>query len=88
MLIQKDFSEEYLSEIKFYCIVMTENYIENNFSDIIKFENVIEHRLGGDVSKSELIDENKKNLKLCKKYNLNYILIDKVYEVKIKSGPF
>lgn len=80
---QKDFSEEYLAEIKFYCIIMTENYIENNFSDIIKFESVIEHRLGGDVSKSELIDENKKNLMLCKKYSLNYILIDKNCDIKI-----
>ena len=33
---QKDFEEKYLREIKFYCLVMSAEYIENNFSDIIK----------------------------------------------------
>ena len=33
---QNDFSAEYLTDINFYCLVMTENYIENNFADIIK----------------------------------------------------
>lgn len=81
---QKDFGGEYLGDIKYYCLVMTENYIENNFSDIIKFENVIERRLNsGDISKAQLTADNAHNLAQCKKYNLNYILIDKAYDVKI-----
>ena len=84
---QKDFSEEYLKNIKYYCLVMTENYIENNFSDILKFENIIEHRLVcNDISKSKLIEENGRNLQQCKKYNLNYILIDNDYNIKIDLG--
>ncbi len=81
---QKDFDDEYLKNIKYYCLVMTENYIENHFSQIAKFENVIERRLCGDLSKSELIEDNKWNLQMCKDYHLQYVLIDTVYEINIK----
>ena len=64
---QKDFEEKYLREIKFYCLVMSAEYIENNFSDIIRFENIIENRITTDINKRDLISENNKNLKLCKK---------------------
>lgn len=74
---QKDFGADYLSEIKFFCLVMSQSYIENNFNDIIGFENVIERRLEKCcVSKTRLIEENLYNLEECKKYNLDYILID------------
>ena len=81
---QKDFDENYLSEIKFFCLVMTDQYIDTNFKDIIKFENVIESRLAGGVDKDKLIEENDRNLELCKQHNLNYILIDKSYGIKIE----
>ena len=81
---QNDFSAEYLTDINFYCLVMTENYIENNFADIIKLENIIERRLPDNrISKKQLTEDNKLNLLLCKKYKLNYILIDKTYGVNI-----
>lgn len=81
---QKDFNESYLDQIKFYCLIMTADYIENNLPDIIKFENVIEKRLGADtLNKNELIIDNARNLRLCKKYGLSYVLIDKVYDVDI-----
>ncbi len=55
----------------------SQSYIENNFNDIIGFENVIERRLEKCcVSKTRLIEENLYNLEECKKYNLDYILID------------
>ena len=77
---QKDFDEKYSSEIKFCCLIMSERYIENRFSDIVKYENVVEKRLQSGITKSQLIAENERNLQLCKKYNLNYILIDDTYE--------
>lgn len=80
---QKDFSVEYLSHIKFYCLIMTAEYIENNFSEILKFESIIESRLSNDVNKAQLISENTQNLQLCKKYGLKYILIDKNYDIEI-----
>ena len=33
---KKDFDSSYLQEIQFYCLVMTQNYIQNHFSDIKK----------------------------------------------------
>ena len=80
---QKDFEEKYLREIKFYCLVMSAEYIENNFSDIIRFENIIENRITIDINKRDLISENNKNLKLCKRYGLEYVLIDKKYAITI-----
>lgn len=41
---KKDFKEEYLKEIQYICLIMTEEYIKNNYNDIIKYENVIEKR--------------------------------------------
>ena len=81
---QKDFDECYLREIKFYCLIMTDEYIENNFSEILKFESVIEKRITTCVNKTDLIEDNKMNLTLCKKYGLEYILIDKTYKIEIK----
>lgn len=31
---KKDFTEEYLDNIKFYCLVMSKNYIKNHFDNI------------------------------------------------------
>lgn len=42
---QKDFTNEYLKNIKYYCIIMSEKYIKNHFMDIMKYANIIENRL-------------------------------------------
>ena len=81
---QKDFDESYLQEIKFYCLIMTAEYIENNFSEILKFESVIEKRIITDVNRAELIADNRKNLQKCEEYGLEYILIDKNYKIDIE----
>lgn len=81
---KKDFEEKYLSEIKYYCLVMSAGYIEKNFADIIKYGDVIEKRMPGDVDKNDLIKDNAENLRLCKKYGLPYILIDGVYNAEIE----
>ena len=41
---KKDFSEQYLSCIKFICLAMTDEYIEKHFSDIMRYESEIEQR--------------------------------------------
>ena len=81
---QNDFDESYLKHIKYYCLVMTEKYIRNHFDDILKYSNVIEKRLfDSDLTKEVLIEENKKVLNSVKKYHLNYILIDDLYDINI-----
>ena len=81
---QKDFDESYLQEIKFYCLIMTAEYIEKKFSEILKFEKVIEKRLTTDISKADLIADNRLNLQMCKKFGLEYILIDQNYKIEIE----
>lgn len=80
---KKYFSKEYLEEIKYVCLIMTEEYLKNNSQNISKYENVIEKRKEV-INFEELIKENKYNLEMCKRYKNRYILIDDNYEVNIE----
>ena len=79
----KDFDAKYLENIKAYCLVMTENYIRNNFDSIIDNANAVEKRLFDSVDMEELIAENRRNLLLCEENGENVILIDNDYKVDI-----
>ena len=82
---QKDFDSEYLENIKYYCLVMSEKYIINHFSDIKKYANVIENRLDDEWCTMEsILADNAQMLESAKKYNVNYILINDKYEVNIE----
>ena len=81
---QKDFDSEYLENIRYYCLVMSEDYIRNNFADIKKYANAIENRLDDDYCTFEsVLEDNSKILKLAKIHNVNYILIDEKYGINI-----
>ena len=82
---KKDFDSSYLQEIQFYCLVMTQNYIQNHFLDIKNYANIIEKRLDDSwFTKETALEENIKNLELCKQNNCRYILIDDSYDVDIE----
>ena len=81
---EKDFEREYLDNIKYYCLVMSEDYIRNHFHDIKSYANVIENRLEDDCSVEGVIEDNKRVLELVKKHNVNYIFIDDRYEIDIE----
>lgn len=79
-----DFSKDYLENIKYYCLIMSEEYIINHFNDIKKYANVIETRLcDEDLTLQNVLEDNAKYLKLVKKHNLNYVFIDKTYDIDI-----
>ncbi|MBR5554119.1 MAG: adenylate kinase [Clostridia bacterium] len=81
---QKDFENEYLKNIKYYCLVMSDEYITNHFADIKKYASVIENRLDDEWCTFEsVLEDNAKNLKLAKLHNVNYILINDKYEINI-----
>lgn len=81
---EKDFDSEYLDEIKYYCLIMSKNYINNHFADVKKYANAIENRLDDSSCTIEsTMKDNAENLQMCKKYNCNYILIDDEYNVDI-----
>lgn len=82
---KQDFTEEYLKDIRYYCLVMSQNYIEQNFSDIKQYANVIEQRID-DIwcTKESVLRDNMRYLEMCRKYGCNYILIDECYEVEVE----
>jgi len=78
---QKDFESSYLQHIEFTCLIFNETYIQNHWSDIIKYENVIENRKSTeDISIDEFIKENQYNKQMCEKYHLDYLLVDRNYQ--------
>lgn len=80
---KEDFSPSYLKEIRYYCLIMSENYIKQNFTDIQKYANVIEQRLDDTAcTKEAVLADNLRQLAMCKAYNCPYILIDKHYQIK------
>ena len=81
---QKDFASDYLENIKYYCLVMSEKYIRNHFADIKKYANVIENRLDDECCTMEsVLEDNAKVLSLAQKHNVNYILIEDEYEINV-----
>jgi hypothetical protein len=76
---KKDFEKEYLDYIQYVCLVMSRQYIENHFEDIVAKANVIEHRLDDCIDREELLAANAHNLAQCIAHDLPYILIDKEY---------
>ena len=42
---RKDFDAEYLADIRFICLAMTDEYIEKHFDDIVRCESEIEKRI-------------------------------------------
>ena len=81
---QKDFDAQYLESIKYYCLVMSEEYIRNHFADIKKYANVIENRLDDEwCTIDSVLTDNAEVLALAQKHNANFILIDDQYEINI-----
>lgn len=82
---KNDFSERYLVNIKFYCLVMSENYIRNHFDKITQYANIIEKRLDdSDFTIEGAIEDNNRFLKSAQKHNADYILIDDSYKTDIE----
>lgn len=80
---RKDFSPHYLENIRYTCLVMSQQYIEDHFKDIAEKANVIECRLDDSgLTKEVLIAENAHNLDQCIAWDLPYVLIDGEYKVE------
>ena len=80
-----DFENEYLNEIRFYCLIMSEKYIKNHFDDIRKFASVIEDRGDNDDCTIEMVcRENFQMLEQCILHGTDYVLIDEAYQIDIE----
>ena len=81
---QKDFDSKYLEHIKYFCLVMSKEYIRSHFSDIKKYANIVESRLDDEWCTMEsVLADNTEMLDLAQKHNVDYILIDDKYEISI-----
>ena len=79
----KDFEKEYLNSIKYYCLVMSEDYIRNHYADIKSYASIIESRLDDDCTLESVIEDNRQVLELAIAHEVNYILIDDEYKIDI-----
>lgn len=79
----EDFTEEYLNEIRFYCLIMSENYICNHFSDIVGYANTIEKRLDDDCNMESALKDNAEYLRDARLNNIDYVLIDEEYNIDL-----
>lgn len=78
------FEPEYLENIKYYCLVMSPNYIQEHFNDIKKYANVVENRIDDEGCTLEtVLRDNAKMLEQCKANKVDYVLIDEVYQIEI-----
>lgn len=80
----KDFNENYLEQIRYYCLVMSADYIKTHFADIKNYANVVEKRLSDEwCTMEKVLEENARFLKLARKHRADYILIDNEYQIDI-----
>ena len=81
---REDFSEKYLREIRFCCLVMRRDYILRHFDDIRAHANDIERRLDdSDCTMESVLEDNERYLALCRKYHVEPTLIDGTYQVDL-----
>lgn len=82
---KRDFGQEYLENIEYYCLVMSENYIRNHFTDIKSYAGVIESRLDDeDCTMDSVLQDNEQFMKLAKEHDVDYVLIDDKYEIELE----
>lgn len=76
------FEDAYRKQIHAFWLIMTKEYIESHFDEILTHASDIEQRLDDSgCSRQWLIDENLKNLDGCKAFGCRCILIDGKYEI-------
>ena len=81
---EKDFSEEYLAHIRYYCLVMSEQYIKMHFDDIKKYASVVEERLDDTCCTMErVLEDNGRVLELAQKHGVNIVYIEDEYVVDV-----
>ncbi|MBO5937408.1 MAG: AAA family ATPase [Clostridia bacterium] len=82
---KKDFSGEYLDNIRYCCLIMSEKYIRNNIEDIKVYANIIENRIDDEgCTLDSVLQDNKNMLISAQKHGVDYILIDNKYKADIE----
>ena len=83
---RKDFSEEYLMDIRFICLVMTDDYIDMHYGDIAGYSSVIESRLDdSECTVSNLKADNRRYCEGFLQAGEQVTLIDESFEKVIEA---
>ena len=81
---KKDFTKDYLKDIRYYCLIMSERYIKKHFNDIKRYANAIENRLDDeDCTLERVLEDNAQVLEHAQKSGINYLFIDNEYKIDI-----
>ena len=81
----KDFEKEYLDNIKYICLVMSEGYIRNHFDDVKKYASVIENRLDDSWCTMEgVLEDNAAFLREHTENGVEFLLIDDKYDIDVE----
>ena len=83
---RKDFGEDYLCNIKFICLAMTDKYIDLNFADIKDHASDVENRMDDTGLSAEWLKaDNQKFIKGFEAAGEEVVLIDKDYSSVIQK---
>lgn len=81
-----DFETEYRHEIHAIFLVMSKNYLDHHFNEVLQYQDVIEYRQGYACSKEELLADNEQMARCCQQQGNAMILIDKDYRSDCEKG--
>ncbi len=80
-----DFEPDDQKNIRYYCLVMSQRYIENHFKDIKAYASIVEDRLDDEYCTIDtVLRDNARMLAQCQKHGIDFILIDKEYKIDIR----
>ena len=83
---RKDFDERYLPSVWFICLAMSEQYIDDHFSEIVGHESEIECRsVAADCTKDSLKRENRSVIDGFRQAGEQVVLISSDYEQAIRE---
>jgi 2-phosphoglycerate kinase len=79
---QADFDAEALCNIRYCCLVMSEDYVRNHFTDVKRYAGVIERRIDdGDCTLESVLADNAEMLRRASEHGQRVLLIDGAYEI-------
>ena len=79
---KESFDESYRAHIRAIRLILSKEYIENHFDDILAHAGDVEKRLDDSgCTKQWLIEENQKELSMSIRYHCSYVLVEDHYDV-------
>lgn len=84
---REDFGGEYLAEIRFICLAMSDDYIDTHFEAVREHASDVEERLDDSYCTAELLKaENRKYIEGFRQVGEEVILIEKGYEETMRNA--